>query len=148
MCTPTSVVHSNGTLPVPWLSVGQMCDFNSPAKIATVHWAYLDVGSSRITTGEGLGVGRVGGWRGRGLEVGGAWVEHSRCGGGGGGGGGGGANGGDAGGTSSNDSSSILPLVPFNSRICLPDSIPSLPCLLYTSPSPRDRHRSRMPSSA
>ena len=25
---------------------------------------------------------------------------------------------------------------------------PSLPCLLYTSPSPRDRTRSRMPSSA
>ena len=26
--------------------------------------------------------------------------------------------------------------------------IPSCPCLLYTSPSPRDRTRSRMPSSA
>ena len=26
--------------------------------------------------------------------------------------------------------------------------IPSIPCLLYTSPSPRDRTRSRMPSSA
>ena len=25
---------------------------------------------------------------------------------------------------------------------------PSMPCLLYTSPSPRDRTRSRMPSSA
>ena len=27
-------------------------------------------------------------------------------------------------------------------------SMQSLPCLLYTSPSPRDRTRSRMPSSA
>ena len=26
--------------------------------------------------------------------------------------------------------------------------LPGLPCLLYTSPSPRDRTRSRMPSSA
>ena len=25
---------------------------------------------------------------------------------------------------------------------------PSMPCLLYTSPSPRDRQKSRMPSSA
>ena len=25
---------------------------------------------------------------------------------------------------------------------------PSIPCLLYTSPSPRDRQKSRMPSSA
>ena len=27
-------------------------------------------------------------------------------------------------------------------------AIPSLPCLLYTSPSPRDKRQSRMPSSA
>ena len=26
--------------------------------------------------------------------------------------------------------------------------LPNIPCLLYTSPSPRDRTRSRMPSSA
>ena len=26
--------------------------------------------------------------------------------------------------------------------------IPAIPCLLYTSPSPRDRQKSRMPSSA
>ena len=30
----------------------------------------------------------------------------------------------------------------------LPGFKPSKPCLLYTSPSPRDRTRSRMPSSA
>ena len=29
-----------------------------------------------------------------------------------------------------------------------PDSLIQLPCLLYTSPSPRDMRRSRMPSSA
>ena len=29
-----------------------------------------------------------------------------------------------------------------------PNDNPSYPCLLYTSPSPRDRTRSRMPSSA
>ena len=45
----------------------KMCDFNSPAKIATVHWAYPAVDSSRITTGEGLGVGWVGGWVGAGV---------------------------------------------------------------------------------
>ena len=28
------------------------------------------------------------------------------------------------------------------------DSNPSMACLLYTSPSPRDRQKSRMPSSA
>ena len=31
-------------------------------------------------------------------------------------------------------------------KSCLKDQV--APCLLYTSPSPRDRHRSRMPSSA
>ena len=34
---------------------------------------------------------------------------------------------------------------------CLAESIsknPNRSCLLYTSPSPRDKHRSRMPSSA
>ena len=30
----------------------------------------------------------------------------------------------------------------------LPDELMSGPCLLYTSPSPRDRQKSRMPSSA
>ena len=32
--------------------------------------------------------------------------------------------------------------------ICEPDRERSMACLLYTSPSPRDRTRSRMPSSA
>ena len=32
--------------------------------------------------------------------------------------------------------------------VCLPYSGPLEGCLLYTSPSPRDRTRSRMPSSA
>ena len=30
----------------------------------------------------------------------------------------------------------------------LKEAIKQLPCLLYTSPSPRDRQKSRMPSSA
>ena len=29
-----------------------------------------------------------------------------------------------------------------------PEELPLAPCLLYTSPSPRDAHESRMPSSA
>ena len=29
-----------------------------------------------------------------------------------------------------------------------PETLHDMPCLLYTSPSPRDRTRSRMPSSA
>ena len=34
--------------------------------------------------------------------------------------------------------------------LCLREPLPynQMPCLLYTSPSPRDRTRSRMPSSA
>ena len=35
-----------------------------------------------------------------------------------------------------------------DSEITLYPTIHILPCLLYTSPSPRDRTRSRMPSSA
>ena len=31
---------------------------------------------------------------------------------------------------------------------CIPAPEPALDCLLYTSPSPRDMRRSRMPSSA
>ena len=31
---------------------------------------------------------------------------------------------------------------------CTPEQIIKNPCLLYTSPSPRDRQKSRMPSSA
>ena len=34
------------------------------------------------------------------------------------------------------------------SKISGSDNVLSHPCLLYTSPSPRDRTRSRMPSSA
>ena len=34
------------------------------------------------------------------------------------------------------------------SNFSMSSSTPSVPCLLYTSPSPRDRTRSRMPSSA
>ena len=30
----------------------------------------------------------------------------------------------------------------------MPDHAPVITCLLYTSPSPRDRQKSRMPSSA
>src|SRR5665811_2592160 len=33
-------------------------------------------------------------------------------------------------------------------EICKPCTVEISPCLLYTSPSPRDRTRSRMPSSA
>ena len=33
-------------------------------------------------------------------------------------------------------------------QLSLKDFVPSRPCLLYTSPSPRDRQKSRMPSSA
>ena len=42
------------------------------------------------------------------------------------------------------------PLVSVNSYLIVEDGIMDLfrPCLLYTSPSPRDRQRSRMPSSA
>ena len=36
----------------------------------------------------------------------------------------------------------------FNQRDILEDCVSSNNCLLYTSPSPRDRTRSRMPSSA
>ena len=35
-----------------------------------------------------------------------------------------------------------------NIRFCKKDIAAFAPCLLYTSPSPRDRTRSRMPSSA
>ena len=35
-----------------------------------------------------------------------------------------------------------------NQKTNLPHMLPSKDCLLYTSPSPRDRTRSRMPSSA
>ena len=37
---------------------------------------------------------------------------------------------------------------PEFSENCIIIIDPSMPCLLYTSPSPRDRTRSRMPSSA
>ena len=33
-------------------------------------------------------------------------------------------------------------------RKLLPESVELISCLLYTSPSPRDRQKSRMPSSA
>ena len=33
-------------------------------------------------------------------------------------------------------------------KFCNQENIKVIPCLLYTSPSPRDRTRSRMPSSA
>ena len=36
----------------------------------------------------------------------------------------------------------------LNIKLLIPYLIGSIPCLLYTSPSPRDRTRSRMPSSA
>ena len=36
----------------------------------------------------------------------------------------------------------------FIADVTVPDGAPYGPCLLYTSPSPRDRTRSRMPSSA
>ena len=36
----------------------------------------------------------------------------------------------------------------YQMRFDLANSFPLLTCLLYTSPSPRDRQRSRMPSSA
>ena len=36
----------------------------------------------------------------------------------------------------------------YNSAAFTPANAESLICLLYTSPSPRDRTRSRMPSSA
>ena len=32
--------------------------------------------------------------------------------------------------------------------VCVGDSLSNKSCLLYTSPSPRDRQKSRMPSSA
>ena len=35
-----------------------------------------------------------------------------------------------------------------NEKQSLEVRLPSFPCLLYTSPSPRDRQKSRMPSSA
>ena len=41
------------------------------------------------------------------------------------------------------------PLLTEGVQVDLPESsADSLPCLLYTSPSPRDMRRSRMPSSA
>ena len=49
----------------------------------------------------------------------------------------------------------ILLVVPYTAAAQQRDTIPSIgilsllsPCLLYTSPSPRDRQKSRMPSSA
>ena len=39
-------------------------------------------------------------------------------------------------------------IVPVINKIDLPAADPDAACLLYTSPSPRDRTRSRMPSSA
>ena len=39
-------------------------------------------------------------------------------------------------------------LVEQDPELAAPERIGSAPCLLYTSPSPRDRTRSRMPSSA
>ena len=44
------------------------------------------------------------------------------------------------------DSSNILDILGKDNSIAVTD--PVYPCLLYTSPSPRDRTRSRMPSSA
>ena len=38
--------------------------------------------------------------------------------------------------------------MPVNKRVYQPDGILHGGCLLYTSPSPRDMRRSRMPSSA
>ena len=40
------------------------------------------------------------------------------------------------------------PLIISNAKATCGCTVPSWPCLLYTSPSPRDRTRSRMPSSA
>ena len=39
-------------------------------------------------------------------------------------------------------------MIPFLTSAGIRVVAPDLPCLLYTSPSPRDRTRSRMPSSA
>ena len=39
-------------------------------------------------------------------------------------------------------------VMPADRLVKLPDSIDYKTCLLYTSPSPRDRQKSRMPSSA
>ena len=39
-------------------------------------------------------------------------------------------------------------MVPKPAPVPVPTPQPNTPCLLYTSPSPRDRQKSRMPSSA
>ena len=46
------------------------------------------------------------------------------------------------------DNYSYLIIDESNKSACVVDPSESEPCLLYTSPSPRDRTRSRMPSSA
>ena len=45
-------------------------------------------------------------------------------------------------------SSQLIPHLKLCMSLDFPPSLPPMPCLLYTSPSPRDRTRSRMPSSA
>ena len=40
------------------------------------------------------------------------------------------------------------PRVKIDDRLYTPQEISAMTCLLYTSPSPRDRQKSRMPSSA
>ena len=43
----------------------------------------------------------------------------------------------------------LVPTLPVGVDLLIGNDLcPDIPCLLYTSPSPRDRQKSRMPSSA
>ena len=50
--------------------------------------------------------------------------------------------------SSANQTEINQPFISMDGKTGQPLGLPCFPCLLYTSPSPRDRTRSRMPSSA